>query len=145
GWLALFPDARRDAEAERLCEELMRAASVNKPAVLSRLKEGKGDANTLALAKAIPQLLGSAREPARDTLARRLSKAHGDELRRRLLDLDDEIRAAAARGCGLKKDPAYLADLEDLLDDEDEAVAKAAAAATEELRKLAAAEERPEK
>lgn len=127
-WLALYPTAELDAEAARLTDRLVQAPADQRDAVLARLRDGKGSAFTLALARAIPKLSGIERDRARDALARRLAGSAAEDLRELLHDEDAEVRRAAAAACLRKNDPALVPDLIPLLRDDQAAVAAQARA-----------------
>src|SRR5262249_36957411 len=118
-WLALFPEAREEVEAARLCQELIHAAPDKQVALLAQLKDQPGPRPPRAPAAVIPQLPDAVRTRARQALTERLSRLNPATLRDELAEDDPEIRRAAARACAGKEDRTLIPDLIGLLDDGD--------------------------
>ena len=89
------------------------------------LRDAKGVANSLALAKAIHQLDGDIQEEAREALADRFVRMTARTLRTKLTDDDRETRLAAVRAVMKKEAGELVPDLIDLLIDKDLFIAKA--------------------
>jgi HEAT repeat protein len=100
-WVRLFPHAELEVETARLSTQLVQSRGVKQSQLLAKFKDHDGDAYTLALAEAIPQLKGKNQQQARQGLAERLSRLDEPGLRDRLQDSDPEIRRAAAKACAL--------------------------------------------
>jgi hypothetical protein len=130
-----LPGAAPDDEAARLRDQLVRAAAKDQVALLEKLKDGKGTANTEALAQAIAQLAGATRTRARDALAERLARMTAATLRDKLRDPLPEVRRAAALASAMKEEKDFVPDLIGLLEDPEPRVARAAHAALVALTK----------
>jgi HEAT repeat protein len=134
-WEKLYPQSEFESLAADLTTALVGASDFQKPTVTKKLRDGKGEENTAALAQAIPQLSGVFQEKARAALVERLKRMSVKALRDKLADENHEIRRAAATASGSKEEAAALIpDLTALTADPDEAVAEAAAAAIKALR-----------
>jgi HEAT repeat protein len=125
--------ASAEEEAERLRNELLQGPPRRREAALTNLRDGKGVAYTLALARAIPQLEGDDRTRARESLAERMTRMSAATLRDKLKDTSPEVRRAAALACAMKKSRNEIPDLIALLQDADPAVPPAARAALKSL------------
>jgi hypothetical protein len=122
------------AVAEQIAADLVKAPPAKQPALLQKLRDGRGVAYTKALAEVIPQLTTStARAQAREALAERLSRMTSDTLRDKFQDKDEEIRRAAALACATKEDKSFVPDLIGLLRDPEPIVVRAAHAALKAL------------
>jgi hypothetical protein len=121
--------ASADPEVARLRDQLVRAAPQDQSALLDKLRDGKGSANTDALAEAITRLGGAARTKARDALAERLARMTAATLRDKLRDGLPEVRRATALACAMKDEKGFVPDLIGLLEDPEPRVARAAHAA----------------
>lgn len=132
-WVRLFPRAELDVERARLGAQLIQNRGVKQVQLLAKFKDREGEAYTLALAEAIPQIKGKNQEQARQALAERLSRWDVPVLRDRLRDDDREIRRAAAKACALKASDELVPDLFDLLEDSDPEVIEAAKSALQRL------------
>jgi hypothetical protein len=119
--------------ARRMSDELATANDGQQSDLLTRYKEGKGQAYTQALAGAIPRLKGENKIKAREALAERLTRMTADTLRTELKDDDPEIRRAASLACAMKDDKIHVPDLIPLLDDPEPLVGRAAHAALKSL------------
>ncbi len=129
------PAAREEwsLEVRRLTDALVRAPAARQTTVLTELVESKGSVYTDALAAAIAQLEGEAKQKARDGLVRRLARMTAATLRDKVKDDDAEVRRAAALAVELKGERKLLPDLIGLLEDADRPVARAAQAALKEM------------
>ena len=125
-WQKIYPHARRDADAMRLKDALLRTAPGQRQALLSQYKSARGDAYAWALATALPHLKGAERNLAREVLGAHLARLAPRDLRLRLQDDDAEIHRAAALVCTEKTTREYLPELIECLQDPDQAVARAA-------------------
>jgi HEAT repeat protein len=132
-WLKLYPSAEMDAEADRLTGKLLKAAPGQRDQVLRELAEGKGVANTQALARAIPKLPEAERPKARAALVKHLSRIKAEAFRDKLRDADVEMRHAAAAACALRDDPTIVPNLIPLLSDSEPLVLAAAHASLKKL------------
>jgi hypothetical protein len=115
-----------DAEANRLCNELVKANATNRPTIIAKLRDTKGSVYTEALVRAIAKLQGEPQREAREALALRLKRMTALTLREMLKDENREIRNAAAWACGLKDDKQFVADLIAVLDDTESLVVQSA-------------------
>jgi hypothetical protein len=106
-WLKLYPTAEIDTEAARLTDKLVHAARGQRDQVLTQLRDGKGEAYTLALARAIPKLPAAEHAKAREALVKRLARMTADTLHDKMHDADAEVRRAAA-ACVQRNDPALI-------------------------------------
>jgi hypothetical protein len=122
-----------DPEAARLGDELMKADAQEQEGVLRKLREGKGNVYTDALAHAIHRLDGAVKSRARDALADRLTRMKAATLEDKLRDDDGEVRRAAALACAMKEEKAHVPHLIELLQDQEPDVALAAHAALKSL------------
>jgi HEAT repeat protein len=122
-----------DAEAGRLSSQLVKAPDARQGELIERYRQNKGVVYTQALAAAIHQLKGSAKEKARDALAERLARMTAPTLRARMQDEDSEIRRAIALACAMREDQAHVPDLISLLEDPDPMVGRAAHVALKSL------------
>jgi hypothetical protein len=122
-----------DQEVRRWSEQLVNASGNQVETVLTRLREGRGPQYSLALARSIPLLDGSAKTRARDALAERLARMTGVTLRTQMRDRDAELRRAAALACAMKEDKSHIPDLIPLVEDTDTPVTQAARAALKDL------------
>lgn len=120
-------------EAGRLVQELVKAGAAQREALIDKLKDGKGNEYTQALAWAISKLEGKGREDAREALALRLAGMTTETIRGRFSDDDAEIRRAAALACVVKDDKSFIPDLISLLEDKETVVQRAAHAALKSL------------
>jgi hypothetical protein len=108
-WLKLYPTAVIDTESARLTDKLVRATPGQRPQVLAQLRDGKGEACTQALARAIPKLSAAQQAKAREALVKRLAKMTPDILRDKLNDADAEVRRAAAAASAQRNDSVLVA------------------------------------
>jgi hypothetical protein len=122
-----------DRQAARLSAELVQAPSSRQAALIEKLQQTKGVANTQALASAIPLLSGTAKQKARDALAERLARMTIQTVRDKLRDEQVEVRRAAALACAMKEDKKFVPDLINLLGDSERTVLRAAHAALKSL------------
>jgi HEAT repeat protein len=127
-WLARFPGAEVNAEAERLGRKLVAASPNTRERLLAQYRDAKGLAYTLAIAQAIPELPEPAQDKAREALASRMARMTPDTLRDKLQDEDPEVRRAAAIACGGRQDAGLVPDLIGLLEDAEPPVARQAEA-----------------
>jgi hypothetical protein len=127
-WLARFPGAEVDAEAERLGRKLAAASPNTRERLLAQYRDAKGLAYTLAIAQAIPELPERVQDKAREALAARMARMTPDTLRDKLQDEDPEVRRAAAIACGGRQDAGLVLDLIGLLEDAEQPVARQAEA-----------------
>jgi HEAT repeat protein len=132
-WVRLFPRAELDVETARLSAQLIQTRGVKQTQLITKFKDREGDAYSLALADAIPQMKAKNQEQARKVLAERMSRLAVPVLRDRLRDDDREIRRAAAQASALKESDDLIPDLLDLLEDSDPAVVEAAQSALQRL------------
>jgi HEAT repeat protein len=120
-------------KADSLVEELVKAATEQQEILLEKMRQGKGPEYTQALASAIGQLSGEAKEKARQTLAERLTRFTANTLLAYLGSEDAELRRAAALALGMKDDKDHISELTDLLGDSEPSVVEAAHAALQKL------------
>jgi len=132
-WEDLFPSAREDVEAARLSRGVLDANPIQQQVLLQHLRDDKGLANTLALARVIPSLKGSTREQARQFLVARLARMSSKTLRDKLSDGDTEIRQAAVQACVRNAKRELVPDLIALLDSNEPVTSRVAEAALQEL------------
>jgi hypothetical protein len=132
-WQDLFPNAADDVEATRLCRQLVSANPVQQEVLLGRLKDAKGLANTLAIARAIPSLKGSTQKQAREFLAERLGRMTPKTLRDKFTDDEPEVRRAAIAACVRTRRKEMAGDLVKLLDDGHPAISREAEDGLKEL------------
>jgi hypothetical protein len=132
-WQQLFPTAELDIQAARLSAELVQAPPARKEYWINYLRDGKGNAYTLALASAIAQLKGTDRDQAREALVQRLTRMTADTLRDKLQDELAEVRRAAVLACAQKEDLSLVPDLIALLADPEPSVAAAVHSALQRL------------
>jgi hypothetical protein len=132
-WQDLFPNAGEDVEATRLCRQLVNANPVQQEALLGRLKDAKGLANTLAIARAIPSLKGDTQKKAREFLAQRLCRMAPKTLRDKFSDDEPEVRRAAIAACVRTGRTELEGDLIKLLDDGHPAISSEAENGLKEL------------
>lgn len=123
----------RGREPRQLAESLVKAPEARRPATLAQLVEGKGAIYTEALAAAIPQLAGEARQQARDALAKRLARMTAATLREKFKADDAEVRRAAVLAVELKGDRQLIPDVITLLNDRDRLVMRAAHVVLKEM------------
>jgi HEAT repeat protein len=133
-WEKLYPQSEFESLTADLITSLLGAPDFQKPAMTKKLRDGKGEENTAALAQAIPQLSGVFQDKARDALIERMKRMSVKTLRDKLADENNEVRRAAASASGFKEETALIPDLTALTADADAAVAEAAAAAVKALR-----------
>jgi HEAT repeat protein len=100
---------------------------------VEKLRTSQGAAYTDALASAIPNLTGPARNKARDALAERLARMSAATLRDKLREKNSETRRAAALACAMKKEKDLIPRLIDLLQDSEPRVMRAAHVALKQL------------
>lgn len=132
------PPAAPDAavaidEPGLLTKQLVEATPAQSDEVVSKLRDGKGAVYTQALAGAIPQMSGIARDKAREALAERLTRMTAATLHDKLSDENPEVRRAAALACAMKESASHVPDLIVLLEDPAPAVPPAACAALKSL------------
>jgi HEAT repeat protein len=132
-WQDLFPNAADDVEATRLSRQLVNANPVQQEVLLGRLKDAKGLANTLAIARAIPSLKGSTQKKAREFLAERLCRMTPRTLRDKFTDDEPEVRRAAIMACVRTGKKELTGDLVKLLDDAHPAISREAEDGLKEL------------
>jgi HEAT repeat protein len=132
-WQDLFPNAQDDVEAARLSRQLVSAGAVRQEVLLEQLKDAKGPANTLAIARAIPSLKGSSQKKAREVLAERLGRMTPNTLRDKLTDDEPEVRRAAITACVRTGKKELAGDLVKLLDDAHRAISREAEDGLKEL------------
>jgi HEAT repeat protein len=132
-WQDVFPNAEDEAEAARLCRQLLGAGSGQQQALLERLKDAKGLANTLAIARAIPSLKGATQQKAREYLAERLGRMTPKTLRDKFADDEPEVRRAAIAACVRTGKKGLVGELIKLLDDGHPAISQAAENGLKEL------------
>lgn len=116
-----------------LARELQSATPEQRTAILKRLRDDKGPANTENLAAVVSRLTGEVQKAVRDALAERLARMTADTLRTKLKDANGEVRRAAAVACALKEDAGLIGDLIAALDDADVWVVRAAGVALRQL------------
>jgi hypothetical protein len=127
------PAAAADSEGARLAEQLVNSSGDKQDALIEKLQDSKGIANTEALATAIPQLSSAAKRKARTALAKRMARMTVTTLKDRLQDDDLEIRRASALACAMKEEKSLIPDLIKLLEDPEAPVHLAAYAALKDL------------
>ena len=125
--------ATGEAEAARLGTDLPQAEGARQDRLIEQLRDGRGAPYTEALAGAIGQLKGPAKNKAREALAERLAGMTAETLAAKLADEHLEVRRAAALACAMKEEAAHVPRLIGLLDDPEPPVARAAQAALKSL------------
>jgi hypothetical protein len=118
---------------DRLRDQLLRAPADRLDAAVEKLRDGKGNAYTDALAAAIPLLDEAGRRKAREALAERLARLTADNVGDYLKSDDPELRRAAALACAMKETRAQVPRLIELLRDPEPVVARAAHASLKAL------------
>lgn len=114
--------------AKDLAKKLIAARAEDRSEILSEFELAKGTDFSYELAKAIPELATKqAKDASRDVLAKRMArqpvKTLGDYITK---EDDPELRLAATRGAGIKKDKDATPVLIPLLEDRDVSVQDAA-------------------
>lgn len=122
--------------AARLADALTRAPAGERPALLARLRDGKGVAHTEALLGAIARLDAAGRNEARHALAERISRMKDKTLSGYLGDADAELRRAAVLAVAARDERALIPQVIVLLDDRDGQVRRAAHVALKQLTGL---------
>jgi hypothetical protein len=122
-----------EQQIAKLRDQLLKAAPIDQPSLVDRLRDAKGSANTEALAEAIPQLLGDVKSKASEALTQRLARMTAETLRDKLKDENLEVRRAAALACAMKEDRSLIPDLINLLEDRESRVERAAYASLRAL------------
>lgn len=132
-WKSLYPDAEIVIETRRLVRRMLQAGHLELELLLKNYGEGKGEAYTRALTTGIARFTGSAREQAREALARRLAVLDVIALRDALSNKQSGVRQAAVMACERKKDSGLVPDLIARLEDPDADTARLAASALKVL------------
>jgi hypothetical protein len=122
-----------EQQIAKLRDQLLKAAPIDQPSLVDRLRDAKGSANTEALAEAIPQLVGDVKSKASEALTQRLARMTAETLRDKLKDENLEVRRAAALACAMKEDRSLIPDLISLLEDRESRVERAAYASLRAL------------
>jgi HEAT repeat protein len=125
-WELLYPNAARDAEAERLLTVLLDLPAGKREALLARYKTAREPAYAVALAAAMPKLTPAERTKARAALKAHMGRLSAKELRECIADPDPETHRAAALVCTEKTDREYVPDWIACLKDSDQSIARAA-------------------
>ncbi len=128
-WKKLYPDAEVEVESGRLVQKMMQSGPLQLPLLLKSYGEQKGEAHTRALIEGLARLSASARDQARDALARHLVELDAASLRSRLNHAQPGVRQAAVMACERKKERALVPDLIARLDDSDADTARLARSA----------------
>jgi HEAT repeat protein len=125
--------AAQQREASRLAGELSRASEKEREQLLAKMGDRGDPVHVRALAEAMPQLNGEARDKVREALTEQMRRASATALREYLQDDSAEVRHAAAVAIGKGKAKVHIPDLIPLLEDADRAVAEAALASLKAL------------
>ncbi len=120
------PIQTKDPEALELSKALAQAAESDLAPELEKLREGKGDVYTEALADAIARLKENPKRLAREALVDRFTRLPVAMLRDRLGDRQPEIRRAAALAAIGTESRALVPDLIKLLEDPETTVSSCA-------------------
>jgi len=113
-------------EAAALAKELLTASPDRQAGLIEKLRDGKGFANTEALALAISGLAGPAKSKAQDALVERLSRMRPSTLLDKLQDTNSEVRRAAALSCAMRGNKDMVPEIVKLLEDPEPRVGRAA-------------------
>jgi uncharacterized protein (TIGR03067 family) len=113
-------------EAAALAKELLAASPDRQTGLIERLRDGKGFANTDALALAISGLAGLAKSKAQDALVERLSRLRPSTLLDKLQDANSEVRRAAALACAMRGSKEMIPEIVKMLEDSEPRVGRAA-------------------
>jgi hypothetical protein len=124
--LAEAAGPKAEADAKLVADQLVKASADKQPALLARLRDGKGLAYTEELALVVPKLDGDIQGHAREALTTRLTRMRTSTLREKLRDKNAEIRRAAIRACVGKDDKALVPELIVLVEDSDLGIARLA-------------------
>jgi HEAT repeat protein len=113
--------------AKDLAKKLIAARAEDRSDILSEFELAQGTDFSYELAKAIPELsTKQAKDASRDVLAKRMARQSVKTIEAYLKEEDPELRLAATRGAGLKKDKDATPVLIPLLEDRDVSVQDAA-------------------
>jgi uncharacterized protein (TIGR03067 family) len=122
----LTDDIRGSEDALTIGKDLITASAERQSALIEKLRDTLGSANTEALAQAIAKLEGPVKLKAQDALAERLSRMKPSTLQDKLQDENAEVRRAAALACAMKRDKDLVPEVIKLLSDQEARVARAA-------------------
>jgi hypothetical protein len=125
-WVFSQADPRLALDARQAAKQLHSSRPERQEAALAKLRDGNGTTYTEELAASIPKLAGTTQAKARQALAERLARMKADTLRNKLQEANAEIRRAAAAACSRKEMKSLIPDLIPLLEDSEQAVARAA-------------------
>jgi len=126
GTVTKDPPKQSEPDARALGAALVDAPPAKQADLLKKLRDGRGDGYTLALADTIPKLKGEIKTRTRVALAERLAAGTGADLAAGLKSPNVEVRHAAAEAAGQKKGKEHLPELINLLEDGETFVARAA-------------------
>src|SRR5262249_49482117 len=132
-WLEAVPGAEQAAEAARLSRQLRQGPQLQTEILLNKIRDGKGEANTMALVLAIPGLKGTRQERAREFLAKRLARLSPRDLCEKLRDEDTEVRRAAFHACDAREKTEIIPELLALLESAEPLTARTAEATLQNL------------
>jgi hypothetical protein len=110
----------------KVAEDLTRAAGPEQDTLVEYLRDGKGVADTEALASVLSRLGGAVQHKAGEALVLRMARMKAATLSNYLGDEDPWIRGAAARACVLKGLKGHVPQLIPLLRDPDQIVTESA-------------------
>lgn len=124
------PEPKKVSDADRakdLAEQLLTANPKKQAELLDEFIDAKGNDFTYTLAETIDKLsTNSAKESAREALARRIQKMKSSTVSQFLQEDTRELRLAAAVAIGLKNDVSSAGGLIPLLADQDIGISRAA-------------------
>jgi hypothetical protein len=127
-----LPNPTGDASIT-LASNLLKATGSDWTKLLGEARDGKGPNFTRALVVTTQNADGDRRKEAREALAERLCRMTPATLRGMLKADDMELRRAAALACAMKDDKDHIPDLIAALEDNDDAVVRAAKAGLKSL------------
>jgi hypothetical protein len=125
------PTDAQEAMIDKLGAQLTSAPAARQAQLIEEYKGGEGVVYTEALARNIPKMTGEAQKQARRALRDRLAGMSAATLRKKLQDLNPEIRRAAALASATERE--LIPDLIATVTDDDPAVARAAGLALQAL------------
>jgi HEAT repeat protein len=128
-WKKLYPDAEVEVESGRFVQKMLQSGPLQLPLLLKSYGEKKGEAYSRALIEGLTRLPPSARDQARDALARHLAEVDAATLRSRLNHAHAGVRQAAVMACERKKERELVPDLIARLEDSDADTARLARSA----------------
>jgi HEAT repeat protein len=132
-WLEAYPGAEQAAAAALLSRRLQRSAALDAEILLNKVRNDKGEENTMALVSAIPGMKGKLQDRARQFLVERLGRLSPQALCEKLRDEDSEMRQAVLQVCQGKEKKEVVPELLALLEAPDPLTARTAETALREV------------